>query len=322
MNHDTTGAKRRPTLLACERDRAEESNEPDCGPVSILSAIDTPRGSTRKRGSARKAPAPRRGWRAAAAGVAAVAAVVAGFAYIDTQTAATWGEASTSAETTLAAAPPNMAGVVAESRAPAPADVVKEPVALPAVIETVAPLPSASPADPFSSLAPVASAKAEQGATTAAAATATGAAPHKHERGSQKPAPSNAKVASAKSDKPTASRSKASDKKLAKAPATANKQDPDVDLIEALVSHMAGKNPVANRREPGVTVLADAGAPKATRDVVMQQEPALPTGELVRRCMTLGWLESQLCRARICAGQWGADPACPLSQQQSAEYRR
>ena len=321
MNHDTTGAKRRPTLLACERDRAEESAEPDCGPVSILSAIDTPGRTPRKRRSTRKAAAPRRGWRAAAAGVIAIAAAVAGLAYIDAQTEATWAEApSPTSATVVAEAQRTSVAPVAPSVA-ASAALPEEPATQSAIIETVAALPATPKADPFATLVPPAQGEQSASATTLASAAAP-ATPKQTQAAAQKAGRSNAQPASAKGAKPsTSQQGQASDKKLAKAPA-AKQQDPDVDLIEALVSHVAGKQPVPGRREASVTVADASSAQKSTRDVVLQQEPTLPTGELVRRCMTLGWLESQLCRARICSGQWGADPACPLSQQQSAEYRR
>lgn len=82
--------------------------------------------------------------------------------------------------------------------------------------------------------------------------------------------------------------------------------DPDVDVIEVLMS----------RAVPESTILRQASAGQrpevvaANRDVVLVQA-GVPTAELVRRCLALGWLEGQLCRARVCAARNDDEAACP-----------
>ncbi|MCM5679807.1 hypothetical protein M8A51_09705 [Schlegelella sp. S2-27] len=225
--------------------------------------------------------------------IAAVSLAVAGLAYIDEQDFGSWAIAPAVPRAVAVTPTPPPIVPVAEAGAAA-ASKVKAVEPQSAVIEVVA---EAAPAAALTDVAAT-------GATIASKpASPVKASPRQPDRAS-------------KPSKRAVSPTKRGDTKLAKA-ASAQK-DPDVDLIEALVSHVAGKDAAAARVR-----VADAGTPKAgARDVVLQQQPALPTSELVRRCMTLGWLESQLCRARICSGQWGQDSACPSAQQQSAEFRR
>lgn len=54
--------------------------------------------------------------------------------------------------------------------------------------------------------------------------------------------------------------------------------------------------------------------PDPGRDVVVRT-PEASTEELLARCRSLGVLEGELCRFRICSGRWGADAACPVTDQ-------
>ncbi|MFN3415960.1 MAG: hypothetical protein ACK4ZD_06550 [Caldimonas sp.] len=88
--------------------------------------------------------------------------------------------------------------------------------------------------------------------------------------------------------------------------AAARTADPDVEVIEVLMSRAAP--------EPSVPRPAATGrrlaSPDPDRDVVLVQA-GVPTAELVRRCLALGWLEGQLCRARVCAARHDDEAACP-----------
>jgi len=118
---------------------------------------------------------------------------------------------------------------------------------------------------------------------------------------------------------PTAPKSAtANDAKPAKTAAAA---DRDASLIAALVAYGEGRpaseinaNTAAIASQPPKPTAGPTPAQSAQfdpkRDVVMRA-PTLTTGELVRRCRTLGFVEGMLCRNRVCANQWGKDAACP-----------
>lgn len=92
--------------------------------------------------------------------------------------------------------------------------------------------------------------------------------------------------------------------------ATRRSGDEDVELIEAVVSHGAGR-----KRAPQPASHASASARGHARDVVQRQATADSTAELLQRCEAVGGLEGMLCRWRICADRWGQDPACPKNTQ-------
>ena len=112
------------------------------------------------------------------------------------------------------------------------------------------------------------------------------------------------KVAIASTSKPAPSRSVTPVKKAEAA------RDSDVALLEALVAYSEKADAKFATREPSPKRVAAPFNPK--REVVMPKV-GLTTGELVNRCRTLGFLESMLCRQRICSDLWGKDPACPGS---------
>ncbi|KRB66325.1 hypothetical protein [Noviherbaspirillum sp. Root189] len=104
------------------------------------------------------------------------------------------------------------------------------------------------------------------------------------------------------------------------------KDDRDVDLIAALLSHVgvagsdrreltavpARKTNTLSREGTSGPSLKKSGAPDAGRDVVLQSVgDTIDT--LVKRCQALGFFEGQLCRLRICSGHGGRDAACPVN---------
>lgn len=112
--------------------------------------------------------------------------------------------------------------------------------------------------------------------------------------------------------------------------------DADVDLLQALVTHVSIGE--LDSRKSGSSLGApktfstasesDSATPKGNvrstaaelrseplpvkNDVVIRTS-GVTTRELVERCRSLGFLEGQLCRLRICAERWGSDPACPIN---------
>lgn len=106
--------------------------------------------------------------------------------------------------------------------------------------------------------------------------------------------------------------------------AARRKDDRDVDLIAALLTRVSaadttgksaksaaapkGRNASVRQKNSS----AASSSEKPNRDLVLNQaHESLST--LVRRCRTLGLVEGELCRLRICSGSWGKDPACPAS---------
>jgi hypothetical protein len=117
-----------------------------------------------------------------------------------------------------------------------------------------------------------------------------------------------------------------------------SRADSDIDLLAALFAHGEGRpgmrstpvlasgsvsptNSNTQRSQP-VSVASNSYTeqrPKTNdpaRDIVTAF-PGASTEELVKRCRTLGWLEGELCRYRICSNQWGKDAACPLNNTAS-----
>ncbi|WP_269507733.1 phage tail protein [Burkholderia sp. IMCC1007] len=84
---------------------------------------------------------------------------------------------------------------------------------------------------------------------------------------------------------------------------SSGKDDPDADLLAALVARTkpADKKAAAQKAQAGPTRTAAAtGGSLAAR---------------VKDCSSRGFFEDQLCRWRVCEGQWGKDPACPTAAQ-------
>ncbi|HHT8870334.1 TPA: phage tail protein, partial [Burkholderia cenocepacia] len=83
----------------------------------------------------------------------------------------------------------------------------------------------------------------------------------------------------------------------------AGKDDPDADLLAALVA----------RTKPADKKLA------AQKGQAVPTKTAATTGgslaSRVKECSERGFFEDQLCRWRVCDGHWGKDPACPSAAQ-------
>jgi hypothetical protein len=102
------------------------------------------------------------------------------------------------------------------------------------------------------------------------------------------------------------------------------KDDRDVDLIAALLTRVSAADTVEksakstgtpkNRNTPARQKNSSTvgSSDKPNRDLVLNQAH-VSLSTLVRRCRTLGLVEGELCRLRICSGSWGKDPACPAS---------
>ncbi len=94
------------------------------------------------------------------------------------------------------------------------------------------------------------------------------------------------------------------------------KADKDVALIATLLSHVAqpakDKNAAAVRQRPVDEPVSSKRARSVDKDrEVVLRDAGESLESLVSRCRTLGLIEGELCRLRICSGMWGKDPACP-----------
>ncbi|WP_246796577.1 phage tail protein [Burkholderia perseverans] len=159
-------------------------------------------------------------------------------------------------------------------------------------------------------------------AATVAAATVAGKADaSKHDAVSDKPKTKAEKLAEARREKQDKQQErqelaakKRHDRQLEAAakrhPATANshRDDPDADLLAALVARTKpadpGPPPSARPKKGAVTKVAANETTLAAR---------------VKECGQRGFFEDQLCRWRVCDGHWGKDPACPSSANQNRQ---
>jgi hypothetical protein len=106
--------------------------------------------------------------------------------------------------------------------------------------------------------------------------------------------------------------------------------DKDVNLLAALLAHNNGlSGPPGSVARPLLTAKPDTtpalqktnavGLPASekasrtstvpSRDVV-ERQASESTSALLKRCGTLGFIEGELCRIRICSGLWDTDAAC------------
>jgi hypothetical protein len=90
--------------------------------------------------------------------------------------------------------------------------------------------------------------------------------------------------------------------------ATKNKRDADVDMLTALM--------VYSERQDTL-LAAPAPTPSSTRGMskkeIAERKNKPTTAALLAQCQSLGWLEGELCRLRVCEGRRGIDSACPVS---------
>lgn len=94
-------------------------------------------------------------------------------------------------------------------------------------------------------------------------------------------------------------------------------KDGDVDLISALVAHTAdpAQKPNSNSK-PKSPKLAQAdkdaskSGPHQRNEDIVERRGGESTESLLQRCRTLGFIEGELCRWRICSGRWDSDASC------------
>ncbi|NIF40259.1 phage tail protein [Burkholderia sp. Tr-862] len=208
----------------------------------------------------------------------------------------------------------------AASAAPAaqPATIVNDDAAS----QTVASASSASGADSSRlSRALANGADDASGAATAGAAAATAAAAA---------ATKTAKADTAKGDK-VAARSKADAKAETKAEARKHHKEQQAELAQAKKRREAttrtASAKTSGKDDPDADLLAAlvARTKPADKKAAAQKGQAVPTktaattgGSLASRvkdCSERGFFEDQLCRWRVCDGHWGKDPACPTAAQ-------
>jgi hypothetical protein len=92
-------------------------------------------------------------------------------------------------------------------------------------------------------------------------------------------------------------------RKRAKARAAAAKDDPDADLLAALI---ARTKPYDAKAPHGASDVSAKGASSAKGRTVS-------LGDQIKACDKGNFLEAQSCRWHVCSGHWGKDPACPGS---------
>lgn len=208
------------------------------------------------------------------------------------------------------------------------------PAALAGAAAAAAAVPSPAPAVPV--VQPVATAATSVASTAVAPAVPTPAARPDAPRVARYEAPAEARIRP-RSDAGAPSNAEAPrrkdvkiamvDGRVAESPAQAaartvssssTRQDSDVDLMAALLDHMAATEPTrAGQATPGVRKAAAAApSPVAAR-------PTTISG-LVASCKQAGDKRAVTeCRKRICKGYWGKADACParLAPQAAARKR-
>lgn len=78
--------------------------------------------------------------------------------------------------------------------------------------------------------------------------------------------------------------------------------DTDAALLSALMSY--GLPPAS---PPGTRVYKSDG-------IFIREMPGSPLSERLKECRRLSFIESEQCRLRVCAGQWGTAVECPTPQ--------
>lgn len=84
--------------------------------------------------------------------------------------------------------------------------------------------------------------------------------------------------------------------------ASAKTADKDAALLSALMNY--GLPPAS---PPGTRVYKTDG-------VFVREMPGSPLSERLKECRRLSFIESEQCRLRVCAGQWGTAAECPTPQ--------
>lgn len=101
------------------------------------------------------------------------------------------------------------------------------------------------------------------------------------------------------------------------------KKDKDVELIGALLAHVSAPAaaPVPNtpaRKQQAAAATPARAAVRRDRGTTNEgnrtaQAAVVSTDALIKQCRSLGILQGELCRLRVCSNLWGKDPACPSS---------
>lgn len=273
------GAAKRPSLMgraAAPRPKADFQ-------ASILEVLDDPRplATLRRPGSRRLG----RWW---AFGGAAAALTLAVWMWAGHRPAAELAAAppAAAAGTAVAASTPASAAAVLADATPAAAA-----AATPARIEDVAVPPAAAPttaapatAVPASEAVPAP--PAERSAAAAAPAGTARPRPAAHAATRQ-----NAAHRPAGGSSPATASAKAAARPAGNA-ARAPGNDPDVEILAALMSHLNANG--------------GAAPPARSPDTI---------AELVRSCHALAPAEASACQRRICQGYWGKADACPARER-------
>ena len=87
--------------------------------------------------------------------------------------------------------------------------------------------------------------------------------------------------------------------------------DSDVALLAAIVAHDKGRFAASDDKVDSARRTTVKAQVKA-RDIV-ERKPGDSTESLLQRCKRLGSPEGDLCRTRICSGQWSAETACTVT---------
>lgn len=87
--------------------------------------------------------------------------------------------------------------------------------------------------------------------------------------------------------------------------------DSDVALLAAIVAHDKGRFAASDDKVDSARSTTVKAQVKA-RDIV-ERKAGDSTESLLQRCKRLGSPEGDLCRTRICSGQWSAETACTVT---------
>ncbi|CUI52476.1 Uncharacterised protein [Achromobacter xylosoxidans] len=205
-------------------------------------------------------------------------------------------QTQTQTQTQAPAANAGAAGMPAAPRASMPANADAAPSNAAAIIDDhpLAQLTRPSEADvpnPLAALA-VTAAPPKPASATPRAATAKAPGPAAAPRGER--ARDGALIAAAT----PAATSKTAPARGKAAP----RNDSDAALLATLMSY--GLPPAS---PPGTKVYKTDG-------IFIRELPGSPLSARLAECRKLGFLESEQCRLRVCAGHWGTAPECPNAQ--------
>jgi hypothetical protein len=92
--------------------------------------------------------------------------------------------------------------------------------------------------------------------------------------------------------------------------ASRTKDDPDADLLAALVARTKPYDAKAAKPASG------AAAAKAAQPAAKAQTASL--SDQLKACEKGNFFEAQACHWRVCSGHWGKDAACPSAAPASA----